>query len=276
MNNERNDPVTSLQLIRLRSNKLMTIRLFPARRVAILSLCALGLPVSLGFPTIAPVKAHNHFPLHAQANPASLEARAKEIVGWLGAKDFAKARSALAPQLQPLWSAEKIQQNWESQVIDYTGPVKKIGKAKTIDAVNAKLVIVTVEFEKYTGDVILTFNNSDQVIAADFPEFRDIDRLGRDFIESMAKKDYATARGLLSPLLKTEVFPTRVQTGWESLLKKTGPFERIVGTQVRKGSDTDGVDLVLVTIQFENRTDTAILVFDDRKGIVNVDFPLND
>jgi hypothetical protein len=49
-----------------------------------------------------------------------------------------------------------------------------------------------------------------------------------------------------------------------------------VGTQVRKGADTDGVDLVLVTIQFEKLTDTLILVFDDQKQIVNVDFPLGN
>jgi len=49
-----------------------------------------------------------------------------------------------------------------------------------------------------------------------------------------------------------------------------------VGTQVRKGSDTDGVDLVLVTIKFEKLTDTLILVFDDQKQIVNVDFPLGN
>lgn len=253
----------------------MTIRFRPAKRVAILSLCAIGLPVSLGFATIAPATA-NDAPLLAQANQTALEARAKEIVGWLGAKDFAKARSALSPQLQPLWSPEQIQRVWESQVIEYTGPVRKIGKAHTIDAINAKLVIVSVEFEKYAGDVILTFNNSGQVIAADFPEFRNIEQIAEDFVENLARKDYAKARGYLSPLLKAEVFPTRVQAGWESLLQRTGAFERIVGTQVRRGSDTDGVTLVLVTIQFENRTDTAILVFNDRKEIVNVDFPIDD
>jgi transposase-like protein len=51
---------------------------------------------------------------------------------------------------------------------------------------------------------------------------------------------------------------------------------QILGTQVRKGSDTDGVDLVLVSIQFQKLTDTLILVFDDQKQIVNVDFPLGN
>jgi hypothetical protein len=137
-------------------------------------------------------------------------------------------------------------------------------------------VIVTVEFEKVTDDVIVTFNRSGQIVAADFPEFRSISEIGIAFVTALVNKDYGLARGYLHPFLKAEVFPTRVQGAWENLLKRTGPVRRIVGIQVRKGSDTDGVDLVLVTIQFEKLTDTLILVFDDQKQIVNVDFPLGN
>jgi hypothetical protein len=160
-------------------------------------------------------------------------------------------------------------------VIEHSGPLRKIVRTRLIDALNAKLLIVTVEFEKLTGDVILTFDDAGQVIAADFPEFRDIEQIAETFVRDLALQDFAAARGYLSPLLKAEIFPERVRSAWENLLRRTGRFQRIAGTQVRKGSDADGVDLVLVTIRFEERTDTLILVFDDEKRIVNVDFPLD-
>jgi hypothetical protein len=254
----------------------MTTRFLQAKRTVMLGLCAIGFAIPVAIQSMTPVTAHDHSPAIAQTDLAALEVRARQLVGWLGTKDFAKVRSGLAPQLQTLWSAEKIQQVWDSQVIEQTGPVRKILKSKVIDAVNAELVLVTVQFEKYTGDVIVTFNPSGQVIAADFPEFRNIQTIGENFIEKLARKDYAAARGDLSPLLKAEVFPARIQSGWENFLRRTGPFQRIVGTQVRKGSDTDGVDVVLVTVQFEKVTDTLILVFDDNKRIVNVDFPIGN
>ncbi|MFN9734404.1 MAG: DUF3887 domain-containing protein, partial [Microcystis sp.] len=127
-----------------------------------------------------------------------------------------------------------------------------------------------------TDHVTVTFNRSGQVIAADVPEFRSISEIGDAFVTSLVNKDYGLARGYLHPFLKAEVFPTRVQGAWENLLKRTGFVRQILGTQVRKGSDTDGVDLVLVSIQFQKLTDTLILVFDDQKQIVNVDFPLGN
>jgi len=79
----------------------------------------------------------------------------------------------------------------------------------------------------------------------------------------------------LHPFLKTEEFPQKVKNKWEALLKVTGPYQRQVGYKVRKGLESDGVDVVLVTLQFEKITDDLFLVFDDNKQIVNVDFPEN-
>jgi hypothetical protein len=82
-------------------------------------------------------------------------------------------------------------------------------------------VIVTVEFEKVTDDVTVTFNRSGQIVAADFPEFRSISEIGTAFVTALVNKDYGLARGFLHPLLKAEVFPAKVQGSWENLLKRT-------------------------------------------------------
>jgi len=252
------------------------MRLSLAKRVSILSLCLIGFSLPWTAFSVSPVQANLEPTAIAIGDPVREEKQARQLVEWLGTKQYDKVIAALSPQLKPLWTAEKLQKVWESQVTDNTGPFKRIVKSKLLDAINANLVIVTVEFEKLTEDVVITFNRSGQVIAADFPEFRSISEIGDAFVTSLVNKDYGLARGYLHPFLKAEVFPTRVQGAWENLLKRTGPVRRIVGTQVRKGSDTDGVDLVLVTIQFEKLTDTLILVFDDQKQIVNVDFPLGN
>jgi hypothetical protein len=249
-------------------------RLSLKKQVSILSLGLIGFSLPLTSLTLAQV---NREPATiVQGNPAREEKQARQLVEWLGTKQYGKVIEALSPQLKPLWNAEKLQKVWESQVTNNTGPFKRIVKSKVLDAINVNLVIVTVEFEKMTEDVAVTFNSAGQVIGADFPEFRGLAELGDAFVTALVNKDYGLARGYLHPFLKAEVFPSRVQGAWENLLKRTGPVRRIVGTQVRKGSDTDGVALVLVTIQFEKRTDTLILVFDDQKQIVNVDFPLDD
>jgi hypothetical protein len=245
------------------------------KRTVILGLCAVGLAIPASSVTI-PAIAGDDSPAIAGANLAGLETRAKQIVEWMRTKEYEKVLSTMSPRLRPFWTAEKIGQVWDSQVIDNTGPIRKIVRTKAIDAVNADLVTVTIEFERHTDNVILTFNDAGELIGADFPEFRDIERIGRGFIEKLARKDYAAARGDLSPLLKAEVFPARIQSGWENFVRQRGPFERIVETRERKGSEVDGVNVVLVTTQFENRTDTIVLVFDDNKRIVNVDFPIDN
>lgn len=254
----------------------MTTRFLRAKRTAILGLCALGYAVPVWLHPITPVTANGNPPAIARGDLTNFEVRAKQIVEWLGTENFAKVIAAMSPKLKSFWNAEKLQRTWETQVIANTGPVRKILKTRAIDAINADIVTVTVEFEKHTEEVSLTFDTEGQIIGADFPEFRDIERIGATFIEDLAQKDYAAARGYLSPLLKAEIFPTRVQGAWENFLARVGPFERIVGTQVRKGSDVDGVDVLLVTVQFEKRTETLVLVFDDRKRIVNMDYPIDN
>jgi hypothetical protein len=251
-------------------------RLSLTKQVSIVSLGLIGFSLPLTSLTVTPAQANREPATIVQGNPAREEKQARQLVEWLGTKQYAKVIEALSPQLKPLWNAEKLQKVWESQVTNNTGPFKRIVKSKVLDAINANLVIITVEFEKMTEDVVVTFNPAGQVIAADFPEFRSLAEIGDAFVQSLVNKDYGLARGFLHPFLKAEVFPSRVQGAWENLLKRTGPVRRIVGTQVRKGSDTDGVNLVLVTVQFEKLTDTLILVFDDQKQIVNVDFPLDD
>jgi hypothetical protein len=198
---------------------------------------------------------------------------AERFITLLGKGDYTKARGLLAPSLQSQWSAEKIQQLWEQDLIKRTGAFQNIIKSKNINAINAELVTLDVKFANSQEDIIVTLNPNRQIIGLDLPETRTVEEISREFVNALVTGDYAKARGYLHPLLKTEEFPQKVQQQWEEMLKTTGSFKRQVGYNVRKGSGNDGVDVVLVTLQFEKITEDLFLVFDDNKQIVNVDFP---
>lgn len=227
---------------------------------------AVSLPLNAQSPSNTPSPTQS-------AQDAQLQQTAEQFIQLLGKKDYVQARSILAPALQSEWSAEKIQQLWEGDLLANTGAYQSIVKSKAIDAVNAQLIVVTVKFDRGEKDLIVTLNPQQQIVGLDFPETKSIEEIATEFVKALAAKDYAKARGYLHPLLKAEAFPEKVQQKWEDLVKVTGPYKQQVGYQVKKGSDLDGVDVVLVTIQFEKVTEDLFLVFDDQKQIVNIDFP---
>ncbi|NJQ98978.1 MAG: DUF3887 domain-containing protein [Hydrococcus sp. CSU_1_8] len=199
--------------------------------------------------------------------------KAEEFIQLLGSQDYAKAREILAPPLQAEWSSEKIQNLWENDLLATAGAFQSIVKTKAIDAINAQLIIVTTKFANSEEDLIVTLNPQQQIVGLDFPETRNIEEIAQEFVNALVAEDYPQARGYLHPLLKAEAFPEKVQQKWENLLKITGPYKQQVGYEVRKGSDGDGVDVVLVTLEFEKVSEDLFLVFDDQKQIVSVDFP---
>ena len=204
----------------------------------------------------------------------SLQERAAQIVNLLTGEEYAKVRETISPDLAKKLSAEQMEQIWET-LIAATGPVKQQLKSRVLNTINADLVIITTEFEKATGDFIVTFNQDGEIVGVDFPKIDTIDRIAEIFINALATNDFPRARGYLHPFLKTEFFPQKVQQQWQELLQQTGRVKRIVEIQVRTGSTVDEVDLVSVTIEFEKVTEDMLVIFDDSRRIVGVNFPEN-
>ena len=230
-----------------------------------------GMPINAQSSTNTPATSPNQ--PSTNTSEKELQQTAEQFIQLLGQQDYTQARTILAPDLQSKWPAQKIQQLWEEDLVTRTGAFQSIVKSKAINAINAELIVVTVKFERSEEDLIVTLNSQQQIIGLDFPETRSIETIATEFVNALVAKDYAKARGYLHPLLKAEAFPEKVQQDWEDLLKVTGPYKRQVSYQVRKGSDMDGVDVVLVTLQFEKVTEDLFLIFDDEKQIVNIDFP---
>jgi hypothetical protein len=227
----------------------------------------LSMPINAQSPTESPST-----PTTETSN-SDRQQKAEEFIQLLGSQDYAKAREILAPPLQAEWSPEKIQTLWEKDLLATTGAFQSIVKTKAIDAIDAQLIVITAKFANSEEDLIVTLNRQQQIVGLDFPETKNIEEIAKEFVNALVAEDYAQARGYLHPFLKAEAFPEKVQQKWENLLKITGPYKQQVGYKVRKGSDGDGVDVVLVTLQFEKVSEDLFLVFDDQKQIVNVDFP---
>ncbi|MEB3309015.1 MAG: DUF3887 domain-containing protein [Snowella sp.] len=208
-----------------------------------------------------------------ESQTQDLQKQAETLIGLLGKKDYKQVRELLSPELQKFWTVEQIQSIWETELIDKFGPFQKIVSSRVIDVINADVVRVTVQFAKKTEDILVTYDKQQQLIGLDWPSSKNIDQLATRFVNSLVIKDYGRARGDLSPLLKAEFFPDRVQRRWETLLSRTGPFQRIVKITNKPSTTANVPDVVIVKIQFENLTDDLFIFFNKEKQIVNIDFP---
>lgn len=86
----------------------------------------------------------------------------------------------------------------------------------------------------------------------------------KDFVGMLAKGDYASAVVKFDETMKGAMPVETLEQAWQSLLGKTGPFEKIVGVSQRK---EQGYDVVLVTCDFENTQLDVKVVYNDKKEI---------
>ncbi|ABB56625.1 DUF3887 domain-containing protein [Synechococcus elongatus] len=156
----------------------------------------------------------------------------------------------------------------------------KLGKVNgfSIAAIDQRpgLDTVTVLMQTNTGQfrLRLLFNQQEQVVGYDLPDFVEPpEAVARNFVQALAKNQSLKARALLSPLLKTELFPQQVEQRWTALQQRTGPFQQIVN--VRNAGTEAGITLLLVEVRFRNADDSLFISLDGDNRITNVDFPEN-
>jgi hypothetical protein len=202
----------------------------------------------------------------------ALEAKATEMIKLLSDGQYVKAREAVSPELAAKLSAKQIEQIWQ-ELIARTGKIGKIAKYKVINTINTDLVVVSVQFAKTTGDFIVSFNKTGEIVGVDFPKLDSIDTIAEMFVKDLAASDFLRARGYLHPFLKAELFPQQIEQKWKDLIAKTGPVKRIVRTNTRTGSTVDSADVVIVTIEFAKTTEDLFVIFDEDRRIVGIDFP---
>jgi hypothetical protein len=208
----------------------------------------------------------------APAPMSEIEKRAETVARLWAGQDFARLRMYLSPDLKALLPISKLQQIWQEEVKD-EGKIKTIGKPRVVSAVNAKLVFVPVEFEKLSGDVVITFNDKQEIVGINFPTRESIQSIAEKSVKAIASGDLIIARGNFHPNLKAEISPQQLEQKWQGLQKRVGAFKRIVKTETRMGATANDVNLVLLNLEFEKDTDDLIVIFDQQKQIVGIDFP---
>lgn len=93
---------------------------------------------------------------------------AEALVDSLGVNDFAAARENLHPVLKGELLAEDIEQKWTAlQAI--AGSYQDRLSTDVRDAAEFNIVIITLEFEELTDDMLVFVNDSRQIVGVDFP-----------------------------------------------------------------------------------------------------------
>ncbi|MBE9167484.1 DUF3887 domain-containing protein [Pleurocapsales cyanobacterium LEGE 06147] len=209
-------------------------------------------------------------PSTPETQSEEIQNKTEKLINWLNEGEFTEVHQALHPDLQANWSSERIERRWK-ELLAQTGSLQRIVDYNVVETINSDIVLLTLEFENGTNEMLLDFNKQGQIVGIDFPQTQSIEEIAEKFVDDLATQDFASARSYLHPFLKEEIFPAQIQQKWEQFVTQTGPFKKIVRTEARRGSDIDNIDLVLVTVEFAKVTDDLIFAFDQDKRIINVD-----
>ncbi len=204
------------------------------------------------------------------ADEEGLKKKAAQVIQLLTEENYTQVRTLLNRDLAVQLTTDQISEIW-ANLIELTGPVKKIVGYKVIPTINADLVVVETEFnDGSTDDFVVTFNKEGEIVGVDFPNVESIEEIAEIMVNSVAINDFARARGYLHPSLKTEILPNRLQTAWQNIQRESGLYERIEEITVRPGSGVDEVDLVVVEAKFQKGIRQFLFIFDDNRRIVGV------
>ncbi|MGL5033522.1 MAG: DUF3887 domain-containing protein, partial [Microcystaceae cyanobacterium] len=111
------------------------------------------------------------------------------------------------------------------------------------------------------------------LIAANWSTGKSVDQIVEEFVVALQAGDYTKARTYLSPLLKVEIFPERIQKGWRRIITQNGELRRLVDVEVMPAQVLGAPDVAVVTLKFAKGTRDFFLFFDRDRNITNIDFP---
>lgn len=200
---------------------------------------------------------------------SNISAIAEQVVGALAAQRYDEVRANLRPDLQEAISAEDLQQQWQ-QLLEQRGAFVRVLRARPAQVFDGSIVLVTTAFEKGTEDLMVLFNDQQQIVGFDILELNDnLQAMAEEFVDALATGNYALARRNFNPRLKTEVFPADLEQEWQTAQSVNGQFQRRLDSQVRSGVSAD---VIQVNVEFANTTDSILVAFQSGK-ITGFDFP---
>ncbi len=90
---------------------------------------------------------------------------AEEFIDLVAQGQFDAARQLMNPTLQEGWTVAQMQENW-SRLQEVIGSYQRRLNTEVVDE---KLVLVNLEFEKATDNLLVIFDEQHQISGVDFP-----------------------------------------------------------------------------------------------------------
>jgi len=97
----------------------------------------------------------------------------------------------------------------------------------------------------------------------------DVAAAGKQFVDSLAKHDYAAAVEQYDATMKAALPEAKLREAWQAVQTQAGPFQKQVSARTQK---VQGYDVVLVTCQFEKTKLDTKVVFDSKGKVAGLFF----
>jgi len=200
---------------------------------------------------------------------STVSAISEQVVSALAAQQYEEVRSSLYPDLREAITAQDIQQQWQ-QLLERRGAFIRIVSNRPTWVFDGYIVLVTVAFEHGSEDLMVLFNDQQQIVGFDILQLNDnIQAIAEEFVDALAAGDYALARRNFHSTLKTQIFPADLEQEWQAAQAVNGQFQQRISSQVRPGTSTA---VVQVSVEFENATGDILIAFKGGR-IAGFDFP---
>jgi hypothetical protein len=237
------------------------------RNLWLLLLLSLALPMDCAKAQVLPdLLAQQSTQTTEESNIGTIAERA---VGLLATQQYEEVRSTLHPDLKEAITAEEIQQQWQ-QLLQQRGAFRRIVNTRPAQLFDGSLVLVTAAFERGSEDLIVLFNDQQQIVGFDILQLNDnIQEMAEAFVDALAAGDYALARRNFHSTLKTSVFPADLERDWQTAQVTNGQFQRRLSSEVTRGISTD---VVQINVEFGNTTNNILVAFKSGR-IAGFDFP---
>jgi len=228
---------------------------------------ALGVSISIAAPVMATVSVSSIETFPQVVASRTISDKAQMFVDFLAAGEYESARQLLDPVVQGVWSADLIEERWQT-FQGVTGTF--VRRIETVVLQN--VVSITFESENTTDELLFVFNREGDIVGIDFPrltvaiESLSIEEIAENFIDAIHAGEFEVARLYLSPVLRAEWTPAVVEQRWRGFQETVGAF--------RERTHSNTIDnVVLVRAQFDRVEDSLVFIFNEDQQIVGIDFP---
>jgi hypothetical protein len=188
----------------------------------------------------------------------------------LAQQKFEQAKQYLSPSIAGYSTTSQLQQLWQKVQRD-NGSLVQISGVNATELLGTYTVIATATFQNSTEDLTFKLDQNQKITEANFLWLGNIKSAAEQFVNALAKGDYAVARTYLAPDLKEKFLPETIKQRWENLIAKVGPFKQLKSSSVIRNTSYDAVQL---DVEFQNYSGKFFVFFNPLSQIIAIDSPL--